>query len=78
MIFSTFTSPFGPTDTRGVYKTTDGGKTWNRVLHVDDNTGVTDIGLDPAVPTTLYAGTLGRGVAPNGNGGSVVGVAPDG
>ncbi len=41
---------------RGVYKTTDGGKTWARVLYVDANTGASDVAIDPAHPNTLYAG----------------------
>ncbi|MDB4908230.1 MAG: hypothetical protein JWO05_3014 [Gemmatimonadetes bacterium] len=40
---------------RGVYKTTDGGKTWERVLHVDDWTGANDIQLDPKNPDHLIA-----------------------
>ncbi|HEU4642198.1 MAG TPA: glycosyl hydrolase [Gemmatimonadaceae bacterium] len=40
---------------RGVYKTTDGGKTWKKILFVDDSTGVTDLVLDPNDPNTLYA-----------------------
>jgi photosystem II stability/assembly factor-like uncharacterized protein len=40
---------------RGVYKTTDGGKTWNRVLYISENTGVTDIAMDPRDPNVLYA-----------------------
>ncbi|MFN7967598.1 MAG: glycosyl hydrolase [Acidobacteriota bacterium] len=40
---------------RGLYKTTDGGKTWTRILHVDDDTGVSEVLLDPRRPDTLYA-----------------------
>ena len=40
---------------RGVYKTTDGGKTWNRILQVDDWTGANDIQLDPRDPDVLLA-----------------------
>jgi len=40
---------------RGVYKTTDGGETWNRVLYVDDYTGAIDLAQDPAHPEVLYA-----------------------
>ena len=38
---------FGPNPERGVYKTTDGGKTWNKVKYVDEDTGFTDIAIDP-------------------------------
>ena len=44
---------YGPSEDRGLYKTTDGGKTWNKVLYVDDKTGVIDAALDPADPDTL-------------------------
>jgi photosystem II stability/assembly factor-like uncharacterized protein len=40
---------------RGLYKTTDGGKTWNKVLDIDENTGVTDVVLDPRNPDVLLA-----------------------
>ncbi len=45
---------------RGVYKTTDGGVTWSRVLHVDDNTGATDLVMDPTNNKTLYTATYQR------------------
>jgi photosystem II stability/assembly factor-like uncharacterized protein len=40
---------------RGVYKTIDGGKTWERILHISDNTGVSDIVMDPRNPDVIYA-----------------------
>ena len=40
---------------RGVYKTTDGGKTWTRTLFVSDNTGISEIAIDPSNPNILYA-----------------------
>ncbi|MFQ6083860.1 MAG: WD40/YVTN/BNR-like repeat-containing protein [Candidatus Aminicenantia bacterium] len=40
---------------RGVYKTTDGGKTWERILYVDENTGCIDLVMDPQEPDVLYA-----------------------
>ena len=45
---------------RGVYKTTDGGKTWNKILSVDDWTGANDILLDPRNPDVLVATTWQR------------------
>ncbi|MBI3717880.1 MAG: glycosyl hydrolase [Sphingobacteriales bacterium] len=44
-----------PQQERGVYKTTDGGKTWERVLFVDENTGCSDLSIDPQHPDILYA-----------------------
>jgi photosystem II stability/assembly factor-like uncharacterized protein len=45
---------------RGVYKTTDGGKTWSRTLFVNDNSGAIDLAIDPNNPNTLYAATWER------------------
>ncbi len=46
---------YSPNKERGVYKTTDGGKTWKQTLFVDDNTGCVDIDINPANPKELYA-----------------------
>ena len=45
---------------RGVYKTTDGGATWSRVLHVDDDTGATELVADPSNSQVLYAAMYQR------------------
>lgn len=45
---------------RGVYKTTDGGKTWEAVLTIDEHTGVNDLVMDPRNPDVLYAGAFQR------------------
>ncbi|HEY0658754.1 MAG TPA: hypothetical protein VGD05_09780, partial [Pyrinomonadaceae bacterium] len=45
---------------RGLYKTTDGGKTWKAVISVSENTGVTDVVIDPANPDTMYAAAWQR------------------
>ncbi len=45
---------------RGLYKTTDGGQTWNRILHVSDKTGVTDLVYDPRNPDVLIAASYQR------------------
>jgi photosystem II stability/assembly factor-like uncharacterized protein len=46
---------FGPNTERGVYRTTDGGKTWTRVLYKDENTGAIDLAYDPDNSHTVYA-----------------------
>ncbi len=45
---------------RGVYKTTDGGQTWKRTLHVNDDTGATELVMDPSNNKVLYAATYQR------------------
>ncbi|MBI3653591.1 MAG: glycosyl hydrolase [Acidobacteria bacterium] len=45
---------------RGLYQTTDGGKTWNKILNISDNTGVTDVVLDHSNPDILYAASWQR------------------
>ena len=47
---------YGPQQERGVYRTADGGKNWERVLFVDENTGCSDLTMDPNNPHTLFAG----------------------
>src|SRR5437762_7301386 len=46
---------FSPNKERGVYKTTDGGKTWKQTLYVDDNTGTVDLDINPSNPNEVYA-----------------------
>ncbi|MGQ0734014.1 MAG: VPS10 domain-containing protein [Acidobacteriota bacterium] len=47
---------YGPQQERGVYRTMDGGKTWDRVLFVDENTGCSELAMDPSNPRKLFAG----------------------
>ncbi len=51
---------FGPNPERGLYRTRDGGKTWQKVLYIDDNTGVVDVALNPANPNIVYAAAYQR------------------
>ncbi|MBS1621157.1 MAG: glycosyl hydrolase [Bacteroidetes bacterium] len=46
---------YSPNKERGVYKTTDGGKTWKQTLSIDDNTGCVDMDIKPSNPNELYA-----------------------
>ncbi len=47
---------YGPQQERGVFRTTDGGATWARVLFVDENTGCSDLAMDPSNTRVLFAG----------------------
>lgn len=51
---------WGPNPERGVYRTMDGGATWQRVLYVDENTGAIDLVMDPGDPKTLLAAMYQR------------------
>jgi photosystem II stability/assembly factor-like uncharacterized protein len=50
-------SRWAPTDARGVYRTTDGGKSWKRVLFVSRGAGASDLAMDPTNPSILFATT---------------------
>jgi photosystem II stability/assembly factor-like uncharacterized protein len=51
---------FGPNEERGVFKSTNGGTTWERVLHVNQDTGAIDLVIDPSSPDTVIAATYER------------------
>ncbi len=51
---------YGPSEERGLYKTSDGGKTWTKILHVDNNTGVIEMKMHPTLPDTLLVATWER------------------
>ncbi len=51
---------YSPNKERGVYKTTDGGKTWRQTLFIDDTTGAIDIDVNPKDPNELYAAMWSR------------------
>jgi len=46
---------WGPNEERGVYRTTDGGQSWEKILYIDEHTGATDLDIDPENPDILYA-----------------------
>jgi photosystem II stability/assembly factor-like uncharacterized protein len=48
--------PYGPNADRGIFKTTDGGKSWKKALFRDEKTGAVDLSMDPKDPEILYAG----------------------
>ena len=48
-------SAWGPDGDRGLYKTVDGGKNWNKVLEISENTGVNNVIMDPVDPDVMYA-----------------------
>ena len=61
---------WGPNRERGLYKTSDGGKTWTQSLFINEDTGVIDVAIDPQSPGTLYAAAYQRRRTPWGmNGG---------
>jgi len=47
--------PYGPNEERGVFRTTNGGQSWDKVLYVNHNTGASQVELDPTDPRTVYA-----------------------
>ena len=51
---------WGPNPERGVFKTSDGGETWEHALFVDENTGTIDLAMDPGDPQTLFAAMYQR------------------
>jgi photosystem II stability/assembly factor-like uncharacterized protein len=56
--------PYGPNAERGVFRSTDGGQSFQKVLYKDENTGAADLAFDPANPQTVYAVLWAARVAP--------------
>jgi len=73
---------YGPQPERGVFRTTNGGRTWDRVLFVDEQTGAVDLAIDPSDPKTLFAATWQFAIYPwwaeSGGPGSGIHVSRDG
>ena len=55
--------PYGPNSERGIFRTTDGGKTWDKVLYKDENTGGIDVAFDPHNSNIIFASLCGRSIA---------------
>ena len=60
--------PYGPNKERGIYRTTDGGTTWEKVLYIDENTGAIQVLVDPVNPQIIYADLWAARLAPWENG----------
>ena len=60
--------PYGPNAERGVYRTTDGGKSWERILYKDENTGAVQVTIDPKNADIIYADMWAARQAPWENG----------
>jgi photosystem II stability/assembly factor-like uncharacterized protein len=60
--------PYGPNTERGVFRTTDGGKTWDKVLYSDENTGAIQVAFDPVNSEIVYADMFATRQAPWENG----------
>src|SRR5258707_2481716 len=56
--------PYGPNSERGVFRSVDGGETWERILYRDENTGAADLAFEPGNPQTMYAALWAARVAP--------------
>ncbi|MGB1658749.1 MAG: VPS10 domain-containing protein, partial [Longimicrobiales bacterium] len=73
---------YAPQQERGIYRTTDGGETWEHVLFVDEETGASDLVMDPNNPRILFAGTwqiaLRTWARTSGGPGSAIHVSRDG
>lgn len=60
--------PYGPNAERGVFRTLDGGKTWEKTLFLDENTGAIQVAIDPKDPRIVYADLFASRLAPWENG----------
>jgi len=60
--------PYGANAERGVFRTLNGGKTWEKVLYIDENTGAIQVTIDPVSPNIVYADLFAHRLAPWENG----------
>jgi len=60
--------PYGANEERGVYRSTDGGKNWQKLLYIDENTGAIQVTIDPVDPKIIYADLFAHRLAPWENG----------
>lgn len=60
--------PYGPSVDRGVFRSTDGGATWKKVLYKDENTGASDLEIDPSDPNVVYASLWDARLGPSEDG----------
>jgi photosystem II stability/assembly factor-like uncharacterized protein len=65
--------PYGPNVERGVFRSTDGGKTWEKILYKDENTGAIDLAFDPKNSQTMYAVLWSARRPPWTTGGAILG-----
>ena len=65
--------PYGPNPERGVFRSTDGGETWQKILYKDENTGAIDLAFDPKNPETIYAVLWSGRRPPWTTGGTIIG-----
>lgn len=70
--------PYGPNEERGLFRSTDGGQTWQKSIYKDENTGASDVEIDPSNPNVIYASMWEARVGPwednnevNGTGGGL-------
>jgi photosystem II stability/assembly factor-like uncharacterized protein len=47
--------PYGPNEERGLFRSTDGGQSWQKIIYKDENTGASDVEIDPSNPDVIYA-----------------------
>ena len=73
---------YGPQADRGLWRTLDGGVTWNKVLFVNDSTGIIDVAMDPTNPRVLFAASWQQYIVPwdkhSGGNGSGIWMSRDG